>query len=164
MASSTDAPPAPATSVAPLESRASNRRTVVAGAGLVVAACAVYANSFSGPFIFDDLLSIPQNPTIRSFRTSLAPPGGGLTVTGRPLLNLSFALNYALSGDHVWSYHALNLLIHIGTALVLFGVIRRTLARSGMPNSRGSALAASLMLTTFVHAACPESKKLLAWR
>jgi tetratricopeptide (TPR) repeat protein len=122
------APPRPPT--AP-ESRASRRATVFAGAGLVLAACAVYANSFSGPFIFDDLDSIPQNPTIRSLVTSLVPPGGGVTVMGRPLLNLSFALNYALSGDHVWSYHALNLLIHIGAGLTLFGIVRRTLAHVG---------------------------------
>lgn len=114
------------------ERRVSRRTTVVAGAGLVLSALAVYANSFSGPLIFDDLLSIPQNPTIRRLPTSLMPPGGGLTVTGRPVLNLSFALNYALSGDRVWSYHALNLLIHICAGLALFGVIRRTLRlRSG---------------------------------
>jgi tetratricopeptide (TPR) repeat protein len=121
MASSASAPPA----------RASRRTTVFAGTGLVLAAFAVYANSFSGPFIFDDLLSIPQNRTIRSLLTSLVPPSGGLTVTGRPLLNLSFALNYALSGDHVWSYHALNLLIHLLAGLTLFGIVRRTLAGPG---------------------------------
>jgi tetratricopeptide (TPR) repeat protein len=111
--------------------RASRRTTVFAGTGLVLAAVAVYANSFSGPFIFDDLLSIPQNPTIRHLLASLVPPGGGVTVTGRPVLNLSFALNYALSGDHVWSYHALNLLIHICAGLTLFGIVRRTLAIVG---------------------------------
>jgi hypothetical protein len=101
--------------------------TVFAVAGLVVAAIAIYANSLSGPFVFDDLLSIPQNPTIRNWLTSFAPPGDGVTVTGRPVLNLSFALNYALSGVHVWSYHALNLLIHLLAGLTLFGIVRRTL-------------------------------------
>jgi len=99
----------------------------VAGGLLVIAAFAVYANSLSGPFIFDDVLSIPQNPTIRHLGSALFPPGGGLTVSGRPLLNLSFALNHALSGDEVWSYHALNLLIHLLAGLVLFGIVRRTL-------------------------------------
>jgi tetratricopeptide (TPR) repeat protein len=142
MASSAAAPPA----------RASRRTTVFAGTGLVLAAFAVYANSFSGPFVFDDLLSIPQNPTIRSLLTSLVPPGGGLTVTGRPLLNLSFALNYALSGDHVWSYHALNLLIHLLAGLTLFGIVRRTLAGPGA-SSRKPVAPSSLLPkseTTFV--------------
>ena len=132
-------PPAPA-SVA-----SARRATVVAGAGLVLAAIAVYANSFSGPFIFDDLLSIPQNLTLGSLRTALAPPGGGLTVTGRPMLNLSFALNHALSGDHVWSYHALNLLIHLLAGLTLFGIVRRTLRlRSGQALAGPGASAARI--------------------
>ena len=107
----------------------SDASVTVAGGLLVVAALAVYANSVSGPFIFDDVLSIPQNPTIRHFGSALFPPGGGLTVSGRPLLNLSFALNHALSGDGVGSYHALNLLIHVLAGLVLFGIVRRTLVR-----------------------------------
>ncbi|MGH7995999.1 MAG: tetratricopeptide repeat protein [Opitutaceae bacterium] len=99
--------------------------TVFAGVVLALAAFAVYANSFSGPFIFDDLPSIPGNPSIRSLLTSLVPPGGGATVMGRPVLNFSFALNHAISGDRVWSYHALNLLIHVLAGLTLFGVVRR---------------------------------------
>ncbi len=110
---------------------ASSRMTFMACVGIVLAAMTVYANSFAGPFIFDDLLSIPQNPTLRNVFAALAPPGGGVTVTGRPILNLSFALNYALSGYHVWSYHALNLLIHALAGVALFGIIRRTLTGFG---------------------------------
>ena len=43
----------------------------------------------------------------------LSPPGNGETVTGRPLLNLSFAINYALGGTEVWGYHVANLGIHV---------------------------------------------------
>jgi tetratricopeptide (TPR) repeat protein len=100
---------------------------VLAGAALVIAALIAYSNSFAGPFIFDDLASIPENPTIRHLATAFSPPGGGQTVTSRPVLNLTFALNYALSGTRVWSYHAVNLLIHALAGLALFGVVRRTL-------------------------------------
>ena len=34
--------------------------------------------------------------------------------------NLSYVLNYAVSGLHVWSYHAFNLLVHILGGLTLF--------------------------------------------
>lgn len=105
------------------------RDLLAACAALCATGIAVYSNSFAGPFIFDDLLSIPQNPTIRHLFTALSPPGGGVTVTGRPVLNLSFALNYVFSGDQVWSYHALNLLIHLIAGLLLFGIVRRTLVR-----------------------------------
>jgi tetratricopeptide (TPR) repeat protein len=119
------------------EPRASRPAVVLAATGLVLAALAAYANSFAGSFVFDDLLSIPQNPTIRHFATALSPPGGGVTVAGRPVLSLSFALNYAISGYRVWSYHAVNLLIHALAGLTLFGIVRRTLA--GLATDRGQA-------------------------
>ncbi|HTX65109.1 MAG TPA: tetratricopeptide repeat protein [Opitutaceae bacterium] len=154
---SSDALPAARPPPALAADRASRRATILAGAGLALAAVAVYANSFSGPFIFDDLLSIPQNLTLGSLRTALAPPGGGLTVTGRPMLNLSFAVNRALGGDRVWGYHALNLLIHLGAGLALFGLVRRTLllARRGAGEAAGLAFAAALLWT--VHPLQTES-------
>ncbi|MBX3750577.1 MAG: tetratricopeptide repeat protein [Opitutaceae bacterium] len=60
-------------------------------------------------------------------------------------MNLSFALNHAISGEAVWSYHAVNLLIHAGAGLALFGLVRRTLALPGMPGG-GRAAADSLAL------------------
>ena len=88
-----------------------------------------YGNSFTGSFIFDDVPSIPENPTIRHLWPvwqTLTPPRV-TTVEGRPLINLSLAINYALGGTKVWGYHALNLIIHILTGLTLLGIVRRTL-------------------------------------
>ena len=103
-------------------------------AGLIaLAALVAYHNSFSGAFVLDDSSSIAGNPSIRHLWPlggPLSPPHGrGLTVDGRPILNLSLAVNYALGGARVWGYHALNLIIHIVAGLVLFGVVRRTLER-----------------------------------
>lgn len=99
---------------------------------LPVGILAVYARTLSAPFEFDDVGSIVRNATIRHLvplGSVLAPPHGeGATVGGRPLLNLSFAINYAISGEAVWSYHALNIAIHIGCALLLFDVSRRMLS------------------------------------
>ena len=98
-------------------------------AGAVVA---IYINSIWAPFEFDDLPSIPDNPTIRSLwplSGPLSPPSGwGHTVEGRPLLNLSLAVNFALSGYATWSYHFFNIAIHTLAGLTLFGIIRRTFA------------------------------------
>ena len=89
---------------------------------------AAYANTFRVPFIFDDRDSIVQNPTLRNFETVLFPPNNsGLTVSGRPVLNLTLAVNYALNGKDVTGYHVGNLLVHFLAALVLFGLVRRTL-------------------------------------
>ncbi len=97
------------------------------------AAFAAYANTFHAPFTFDDLSSIKDNPSILHLWPpwkALSPPGGwGFTVSGRPVLNFSLAINYALSGFNEWSYHALNLVIHILAGLALFGIVRRTFTR-----------------------------------
>ena len=45
------------------------------------------------------------------------------------MLNLTFAANYAWTGRQAWSYHVVNLAIHILAGLTLFGVVRRTLER-----------------------------------
>lgn len=103
---------------------------------VLVAVVAAYVNSLEAPFLFDDLNSIVDNPTIRGFSPwwrPLAPVGGGATVDGRPVVNLTLALNHAWGGLGVRGYHLVNLAIHLAATLVLFGVVRRTLARAGMP-------------------------------
>jgi len=89
---------------------------------------AVYANSFSGSFVLDDTDGILSNPTLPHLSRALSPPVHS-GVGGRPLLNLSFALNYFLGGLAVPGYHAFNLVVHILAGLVLFGLARRTLLR-----------------------------------
>jgi protein O-mannosyl-transferase len=92
-----------------------------------------YANSFTAPFVFDDVPTIVDNPAIRHFATALSTnasaESGGLTLSGRPVVALSLALNYAISGNTVGSYHALNIGIHLAAALTLFGLVRITLTR-----------------------------------
>jgi len=97
---------------------------------ILLAGLAAYHGSLDGPFIFDDLESIIHNPSIRQLgdpAAMLTPPDGGRTVHGRPILNVSLALNYAIGGTGVFGYHALNLLIHLLAAVILFGLVRRTL-------------------------------------
>jgi protein O-mannosyl-transferase len=133
----------PATSVLPPTALA-ERKVLAAGAVIVLAALAVYGNSFAGPFVYDDLSATTGNPTIRHLWpiwTSLHPPPGGYVVSGRPVTNFSFAVSHALSGPAVWGYHVLNLAIHALAGLTLFGVVRRTLL---LPSRRGRFDAAAL--------------------
>jgi hypothetical protein len=113
------------------DSASSRARIWLAAALLTGASVFAYANTFQVPFLFDDMPSIVENPTIRHLwppGQALSPPSeGGVTVSGRPVLNLSLAVNYAISGLDLWSYHALNLAIHLLAGLTLFGVVRRTL-------------------------------------
>ncbi len=115
----------------PLEAPPSDRAPWWAGLLIVVAVALAYANSLSAPFVFDDLPSITENPTIRQLSAAMfSPPHGtGLTVDGRPVLNVSLALNYAVSGTSVRGYHLTNVAIHALAALTLFALVRLTLRR-----------------------------------
>jgi len=120
---------------------------------VVTAGLLAYGNSFRGPFIFDDAPSILDNSTIRHLWPiwqALSPPhGGGITVEGRPFINLSLAINYALGGYDVWGYHALNLTVHILAGLTLLGIVRRTLLQPAL-RDRFGAVANELALATAV--------------
>lgn len=109
-----------------------------------------YRTGIGSPFVYDDIPSIVQNPTIRSLwplTTPLSPPRtGGITVSGRPFLNLTLALNQALGGD-VASFRVTNVLIHIAAGLALFGVVRRTLL---LPRLRPRLGAAALPLASII--------------
>jgi len=139
------------------------RDSGLAAALIAVAALAAYHNSFTGPFVFDDTLAIVENTTLRQLGSwdVLRPPAGqGLTVEGRPLLNVSLALNYAFGGPAVFGFHVANLAIHLATALALFGLIRRTLIRPVLPEplrAHAAPLALVIALLWVVHPLQTES-------
>jgi tetratricopeptide (TPR) repeat protein len=102
---------------------ARSRQTTWSMFFLVVSLATAYGNTFSAPFIFDDTVGIVENPSIRR----LWPLWHSLVGT-RPIVNLFLAVNYTISGDQVWSYHLVNLTVHILATLTFFGILRRTIA------------------------------------
>jgi Flp pilus assembly protein TadD len=144
-ASATPARPAPWMRLLPL---------LVVGAGLVA-----YHDGFKGPFVFDDIPAIQKNPTIRqlSWDTFFAPRSA---VRRRPIVNLSLALNYAVGGLDPTSYHAFNLGVHLLIALILLGIVRRTLelpALAGRYGNRAPWLATAVALLWVVHPLISEA-------
>jgi tetratricopeptide (TPR) repeat protein len=98
---------------------------------LAVVILAVYWNSFASGFHFDDWHVIEQNPAIRTLAnvprffidphlTTVLRENTDL----RPILLASFALNWAISGAAVWSYHVVNLALHWLAALLVFRIVR----------------------------------------
>ncbi len=95
----------------------------------------VYGRATSSPFVFDDMFCITANPSI----VNLWPPIGDaeqpgplnpakeLSTAGRPLVNLSLALNYHFGGLDPVGYHVFNLIVHVLSALLLMAIVRRTL-------------------------------------
>lgn len=114
---------------------------LASGAILAAGVLAIYGRTFSVPLLFDDASSIADNGSIRHLwpiGPVLSPPEGA-GVGGRPLLNLSFALNYAVGGTSVFGYHLVNLFIHVLAGWTLFDLVRRTLRRPPLAAHFGSA-------------------------
>ncbi len=115
---------------------------------LIVTVCAVaaYFSGLQGAFVFDDLPNIVDNSAIRQ----LWPGWEKIELTRRPLLFRSLAINYAISGLEVWSYHVVNLTVHILTAFALLGVVYQSLTLDPLRDrygrsARGLALAVALI-------------------
>ena len=95
----------------------------------------VYANSLHNPFHYDDLHSIVDNPHVRDigripsfFVDPTAFSAEADNAMYRPLLLATFAINYAISGYEVYSYHLVALGLHLGCVLLLGAVARQLLA------------------------------------
>ncbi len=135
--------------------------------GLVLLTLLAYCDNFSGVYLFDDASVIPENATIRHFSTALFPPTNGTPVSGRPLVNLTFALDYASAGAAVGVYHVTNLLIHLLAALALFSLVRRTLelpATALRYRAAATEIAGTVALLWAVHPLQTESVSYLAQR
>ncbi len=113
----------------------------LACAALAAAALAAYHNCFSVPFLYDDATAIVSNSTLRQLWPLWLPlsPPVDVTTEGRPILNLSFALNYVTTGYDLRALHATNLAIHLSAALCLFGIVRRTLGKTPLRERFGKA-------------------------
>lgn len=125
---------------------------LLAALGVVAAAVLVHLGALGGPFLFDDLPGIVENPNLRSLwplaRALDAPEGTG--ADGRPLVALSLALDHALWGLDPFGFRLTNLALHGLTALALLGAIGAGLRLAGS-GARALPLAVSATLLWAVH-------------
>ena len=102
---------------------------------LAVLIFSLYGRAINAPLFFDDHIAILNNTSI----TSLWPlvgdskhrgplnPEPELAVSARPLVNLSFALNYHFDRLIPRAYHQISIAIHFLNSLLLWLIVRRTL-------------------------------------
>ncbi len=100
-------------------------RPWIYGGTIALAVLAAYANSFDVPFQFDDERNIVSHGAIRSL--TVQPEDGPNLHYRRPVGRWTLWLNYTLHRLDVRGYHVFNVAVHVAAALVLFGLIRRTL-------------------------------------
>ncbi len=112
---------------------------------IVLLTLLAYSDSFRVPFYFDDWRNIAGNPLVRDLSLYAHPWRVGEVQASdsqrsgfqtRFVSQLTFALNYRLHGTRVEGYHVVNLAIHVGAALLLFGIVLRTLALPFFDRSR----------------------------
>lgn len=95
---------------------------------ITVATVAAYSNSLQGEFQFDDSSFITGNPGIRTL-SGFSPSSvlRNLNSGNRPVVLLTFALNYAAEGLRVGGYHAVNLLLHLAVMVLVFLFVKQLL-------------------------------------
>lgn len=97
------------------------RRGPVLGALAAGLAVLVYLDALRNPFVYDDYRTVVDNASIRHlwdlravFRSSVS----------RPVVNLSYAVDYAAWGLEPFGYHVTSLLLHVLNVVLLFGLTR----------------------------------------
>ena len=120
----------------------------------------VYAGGLNGPFLFDDHIHITQNRWVKI--DSLSWPdmtqawqsSFSAFPSNRPLAQLSFGINHALSGLDPWAFKTTNLAIHLLSGLLVFVFIRlvlRALAGDTTLSQRDTFVAAAVAAVWLLH-------------
>lgn len=133
---------------------------VAAGAALaVVVALQAYGPALNGPFVFDD-----QYLPFYSYDFAEKPLR--TVISGvRPLLMLTFWVNYRMSRLEPYTYHLFNLLFHAACAVLVFSIARKVLAMAQLTDrGRRELLAAFAAGVFLLHPVQTESVAYVASR
>jgi tetratricopeptide (TPR) repeat protein len=125
----------PARHVAPAVFRVPRPAAIIL---LSILALLAYANSVNGRFVFDDTVIIQGNDVIHGLDAAhlkeifgqhywkAVESKGGLY---RPVVMLSYAVDYALNGEDPSGYHVMNILIHALNGILVFFLLEELFAR-----------------------------------
>jgi tetratricopeptide (TPR) repeat protein len=102
---------------------------------VLVSVAAIYVDSLTGPFVWDDHLLVEEAAAVRSAQRLSAyftapfwvenEQSADVRAYYRPIVTLSYALDFRVHGDNPAGYHVTNLLIHLVNTGLLFALARR---------------------------------------
>lgn len=102
----------------------SNRQYIFALTTITIILLTIYSNSFKSSWHFDDYRNIVNNPNIKINNLTVQEVRQAFNIyrnnDSRPLVFLTFAINYYFGKDNVFGYHAVNFALHWLTSIVLF--------------------------------------------
>jgi hypothetical protein len=109
-----------------------------AAAVLALLVSFVYANSLGGKFVFDDTAIVQGNESLQGLGSAhlkaifgqhywkAVESRGGLY---RPLVMLSYAVNYSVGGEDPTGYHLVNVLLHAVNGILVFFLLENLFSR-----------------------------------
>ncbi len=131
---------------------------------LAIIAFAVYANSLSNQFVFDDESLILSDPTITllsNIPLFFTGEMGFHKVIGayfRPMVSTSFTVDYAIWGYDPFGFHLTNVLIHIICVLLLYRLLMMMFS-----GSHSNIKDHSILLVTALFAVHPIHTEVVSW-
>ena len=96
---------------------------------LCVITVAVYFGAFVGVFHYDDSLTVLENPHLESWQIFV----GHLDHMVRPALYATFLLDHWLYGTAPAGYHLLNVLLHLGSGLLIYRILTSVVSDDRSP-------------------------------
>lgn len=114
-------------------------------------AVGVYVNALHNPFVHDDRTEVVENASIRQLTDLSAVVRASLT---RPVVMLSYAVDYAVWGLEPFGYHLTNLLLHVLNVLLLFWLVHGLVRDRASDNGSAGTRAPATAIVTAFAAAC----------
>jgi tetratricopeptide (TPR) repeat protein len=112
----------------------------LAPAAIALAGLLAYSSAFPGAFVFDDAPNVSRNPQLDRPLDYLPGRPGYAAQPNRAVTFATFAIDRAIAGNDPTFHRAVNVAIHVGSALLVLGL---ALSVFRAPRLRRSALAPS---------------------
>lgn len=92
---------------------------------LVVVTFLLYSATLTAPWYYDDIVNIVEQPYLRGIDQAMSQ-----LFSQRGVVKLTFAMNYGLGGLYLPGFHLVNILIHSGSTVVFYLILKRVFRES----------------------------------